>query len=160
MSGDTQLQEQLNQLLDQYDEKLRLGLNVSPIDSFTQYCSLSKDELDKMSPETCEEIAIELTQYSIFIQRELNRERSRLNWCEAYIYNIASKYWEDYDKYLKAEIKIPLIAKENPTLQKLLSLKAKLTSLIVNLDHIPMLIKGYADKFENYARIKKWTTTN
>ena len=160
MNGAEKLEEQLNQLLDQYDEKLRLGINVSPIDSMSKYCSLSQDELDKMAPETCQEISLELIQYSIFLQRELNRERARLNWCESYIYSIASKYWEDYDKYLKAEIKIPMIAKENPVLNSLLELKAKLSSMIMGLDHIPTIVKGYADKFENYARIKRWTSTN
>jgi hypothetical protein len=159
-NGTEELERRLNQLLDDYDNRLRLGVSASPISSFEQYSTLSKDELDKYSPENCDEAALELMQYSIFLQREINRERARLNWCDAYIHNAIASQWNSYDKYIPKEIRIPMIADENPVLKTVLRLKAKITSLINSTDNLPHLVKHYADLFSGYARSKRWTSTS
>lgn len=150
----------MNRLLDEYDNRLRLGVSASPIATFEKYSTLSKDELDKFSPESCDEAALELMQYSIFLQREINRERARMNWCETYINHAVAPHWDKYDKYLPKEVKIPIIADENPLLKNVLRLRAKVAAVINSTEHLPTLVKHYADLFSGYARSKRWTSTN
>jgi len=148
----------LDIILNEYSDHLKLKGNASPIESFEMYSSMSRDQLDKLDAETCYEISMELLQYSIFLQREINREQSRINWCDAYISNVVSKHWNNYDKYMPKDIKVAAISEEYPNLKKALSIKSKAECLIKSVEHLPNLIKNYSDLFSNYGKVKSWKT--
>ena len=73
-------------ILDEYESSISLpkysnqyGVSEQEIN---QYLSMSRDEIEKLTPEDCAQIAYRLAQFAFHIQRTLNREIARLNWSE------------------------------------------------------------------------------
>jgi len=80
--------EELNtwdKLLDEYEQHIGLSqyqTNSLPEDELNKYLTMSRDELEKLTPEDCYQIAYRLAQFSFHIQRTINREIARYNWAE------------------------------------------------------------------------------
>jgi hypothetical protein len=97
--------EQVNEwdrVLDEYEQGLGLGLYKSDIFSETElngYFQMSRDELEKTTPEVCGEIAYRLGQFAFHMQRSLNRELSRVNWAEETIKETIAEEINNYKGY-------------------------------------------------------------
>lgn len=97
--------EQVNEwdrVLDEYKKSIGMG-SYKP-DSFSEeelngYFQMSRDELEKTTPETCGEIAYRLGQFAFHIQRSINREISRLNWADETIKEIIADEINNYKGY-------------------------------------------------------------
>ena len=78
--------EQWDSVLDEYESHLGMG-SYSKIVGFDEeelnkYFTMSRDTIEKQTPEDCAQIAYRLGQYAFFIQRTVNREIARHNWAE------------------------------------------------------------------------------
>jgi len=97
--------EQVNEwdrVLDEYEQGLGLGAYKSDIFSETElngYFQMSRDELEKTTPEVCGEIAYRLGQFAFHMQRSLNRELSRVNWAEETIKETIAEEINNYKGY-------------------------------------------------------------
>lgn len=97
--------EQVNEwdkVLDDYEKSLGLGFYKS--DAFSDeelnyYFQMTRDEIEKTTPEVCGEIAYRLGQFAFHIQRSLNRELSRLNWAEETIKETIAEEINNYKGY-------------------------------------------------------------
>ena len=89
-------------LLDQYEQNLGLPLYSEALFSdqeLQHYLSMSRDVLEKLTPEQCGEIAYRLGQFSFHIQRTINRENARFNWAEETIKEIIANDINNYKGY-------------------------------------------------------------
>lgn len=71
-------------LLDQYESKVGLPTlqEAKLTDEVQGYLSLTRDEMDKLSPEDCAEIGTRLEQAAFHIQRFLNKEVGHVTWAK------------------------------------------------------------------------------
>lgn len=97
--------EQVNEwdrVLDEYESSIGLGTYRSDIFSESElnsYFQMSRDELEKTTPEVCGEIAYRLGQFAFHVQRSLNRELSRLNWADETIKETIAEEINNYKGY-------------------------------------------------------------
>jgi hypothetical protein len=97
--------EQVNEwdrVLDEYEKSIGLSLykpDVLSEKELNGYLEMTRDELEKTTPEMCGEIAYRLGQFSFHIQRSINREVSRLNWAEETIKEIIADEINNYKGY-------------------------------------------------------------
>jgi hypothetical protein len=91
-----------DKILDEYENTLGLGTyqtNAFQEEELGKYLSMTRDELEKTTPDVCGEIAYRLGQFSFYIQRSINREISRVNWADESIKETISDEINSYKGY-------------------------------------------------------------
>lgn len=91
-----------DKVLDEYENGLGLNLyrpDALPEAELNQYLYMSRDELEKLTPEMCGEISYRLGQFAFHIQRSINREISRTNWADESIKETIADQINDYKGY-------------------------------------------------------------
>tara|TARA_R110000824_G_scaffold327224_2_gene514138 strand:+ start:3202 stop:3666 length:465 start_codon:yes stop_codon:yes gene_type:complete len=112
-----------------------------PKEEIQKYLTMSREELKGLNIEDCAEISCRLAQYSIYVQRLMNIERGILKWAEHKILEAVSVESQQYDKFIKHEVKVRLIAKENSHVQRLLDLINYATQTSTRLEYFAGDIK-------------------
>ena len=77
--------EYWDKILDEYENSIGLpsnNSNTETSDELNQYLTMSRDVIERLTPEDCAQISYRLGQMSFHIQRTLNREIARHNWAE------------------------------------------------------------------------------
>lgn len=72
-------------ILDEYEKSIGLPKyhgDVLPEQELNEYLTMTRDMLEKLSPEDCAQISYRLGQFSFHIQRTINRELARYNWAD------------------------------------------------------------------------------
>jgi len=74
--------DKLDRVLDEYEASLGLPIFNSEFHDNTaqNYLQLSRDQIEKLTPEQCGEAALLLSSLAFHIQRNYNREIARINW--------------------------------------------------------------------------------
>ena len=95
--------EEWDRILDEYEKSIGLG-TYSDIHNFTEeelnsYFSMSRDVIEKLTPEDCAQISLRLAQYALFLQRTINREIARHNWAEESIKESIADEINNYKGY-------------------------------------------------------------
>lgn len=97
--------EQVNywdSILDEYENSIGLSkYNNIAFDEneLNTYLVMSRDQIEKLTPEDCTQIAYRLGQFSFHIQRTLNRELARYNWADEHIKEIIADEINNYKGY-------------------------------------------------------------
>jgi len=89
-------------ILDEYEQSIGLPAyknDALPSDELNNYLTMSRDTLEKLSPEDCAQIAYRLSQFSFHIQRTLNRELARYNWADSAINDTIADEINNYKGY-------------------------------------------------------------
>lgn len=89
-------------ILDEYEKSLGLSSYNPTLLSETElnsYLSMSRDEIEKLSPEDCAQISYRLAQFAFHIQRTINREIARYNWAEESIKETIADEINSYKGY-------------------------------------------------------------
>tara|TARA_B100002019_G_scaffold30951_2_gene24982 strand:- start:2016 stop:2507 length:492 start_codon:yes stop_codon:yes gene_type:complete len=77
--------EYWDKILDQYENSIGLpayNRDSLPEKELNQYLSMNRDELEKLTPQDCGQIAYRISQFVFHLQRTINREIARHNWAE------------------------------------------------------------------------------
>lgn len=95
--------EEWDRVLDEYEQSIGLG-KYNDLHGFTNeelngYFTMSRDMIEKSTPEDCAQISMRLAQYAFFIQRTLNREIARYNWAEESIKEVIADELNNYKGY-------------------------------------------------------------
>lgn len=100
--------ENLQKKLDDYENSMGLVEVQKPI-GIEGYLNLSSQELQEMSAEEVGEAAFILAQYSMYIQKEYNRQNAVKNWAQAcqnaIIAKIIDNYGNEYTKFDEKSMK-------------------------------------------------------
>ena len=89
-------------ILDDYEKSISLPSYASSIlqeEELNNYLTMDRDQLEKLSPEDCAQIAYRLAQFSFHIQRTINRETARHNWAEETIKETIADEINNYKGY-------------------------------------------------------------
>lgn len=136
--------EQLDKILDEYNSNNKVGAAFSS-GEVSEYLNMTRDQIESMSREDRCTASIQLSQYAIYLQRLVNREKARLSWSNAIINKLGAAHWEQFDKFLSYEIKIAKISKEYDLMDKSIKIRNHAQIRIDELDSVANLIKHLSD---------------
>lgn len=86
-------------ILDEYENNIGLATyaaNSLQSEELNKYLTMSRDELEKITPEDCGQMAYRLGQFAFHVQRTINREIARYNWADE---NIKECIADDINNY-------------------------------------------------------------
>lgn len=91
-----------DKILDEYEHSLGISQyasNSMPENELNDYITMSRDRIEKLTPEDCAQIAYRLAQFSFHIQRTINREIARFNWADETIKETIADEVNNYKGY-------------------------------------------------------------
>lgn len=124
-----------------------------------KYLELPPDQLNKLSADECAEGAYLLTQYSEYLQREVNKQQNILDWANRNIDMLVLPVINNYgDSYVKFEQKKASAILENPRAKDLFVISGKAQNHLTALKDLPYKIDRRADRLAalNVTRRKKY----
>lgn len=146
-----------DKILDDYEQSISLpAYSISGSVSETEinsYFSMTRDEIEKLSPEDCAQIAYRLSQFCFHIQRTLNREIARHNWAEETIKDIIADEINNYKGYGYIEKSLQAI-KHNEKANSLNGIKKYAKQRIDRLSYMANAIKNLSDIMLNVQKTK------
>lgn len=151
--------EELNEwdtILDDYENSLGLprynpvGMSDSELNDYLQ---MSRDQLEKLTPEDCAQISYRLGQFSFHIQRTINRELARHNWADETIKEVISDEVNNYKGYGYIEKSYQAI-KHNEKAQSLNKIKKYAKQRSDRLSYLANGIKNLSDILLSIQKIK------
>lgn len=89
-------------ILDEYENSIGLPKYASSSmseDELNRYLTMNRDEVEKLTPEDCGQIAYRLGQFSFHTQRTINREQARYDWADDTIKSIIADEINSYKGY-------------------------------------------------------------
>ena len=94
--------DEWDRVLDEYESSI--GLNTYASNTFVEeelnsYLIMTRDQVEKLTPEDCAQISYRLAQFAFHIQRTLNRELARYNWAEETIKEVIADEINNYKGY-------------------------------------------------------------
>jgi len=148
--------EYVDKVLDEYEKSCGLPPCKSPgtEDELNTYLTMNRDEMEKLTPENCAEISARLAQFAFYLQRLHNREKARQIWAHQQLTEIVAKDMSNYDKYMKFDIKVASIIKENSyasSLQKIITYAEQRTQ---RLELMALSMKNLSDSVSNVRQAK------
>lgn len=146
-----------DKILDEYEQSISMpsynSIGGVPETEINSYLSMSRDELEKLSPEDCAQVAYRLAQFSFHIQRTLNREIARHNWSEETIKDIIADEINNYKGYGYIEKSLQAI-KHNDKASSLNSIKKYAKQRMDRLSYIANSLKNLSDIMLNIQKTK------
>lgn len=134
-------------ILDEYEHSIGLSKYSASTMSeaeLTNYTIMSRDEIEKLSPEDCAQIAYRLSQFAFHIQRTLNREIARHNWADESIKETIADEVNSYKGYGYVE-KSGQAIKHNEKASALNSIKKYAKQRMDRLSYLANNIKNLSD---------------
>lgn len=144
-------------ILDEYESGIGLG-KYSDAHNFieeelNEYFTMSRDSIEKLTPEDCAQISYRLAQYAFFLQRTLNREIARHNWAEENIKETIADEINNYKGYGFLEKSLQAI-KHNDKATSLSKIKKYAQQRIDRLSYLGNSIKNLSDIMLSVQRTK------
>lgn len=148
--------ENLDKILDEYEQKIGLPqLKESTYSDIEDYLNMSRDELEKLTPEACGEIQYRLKAYSVYLGRIYNKEIARVNWAENLIYSVVAKDIGQYSGYGGAKIQLAQAIKGNEYAAELERIRIYAQQRANRLNFVATSIRDLADTLRGIAYDKK-----
>jgi hypothetical protein len=148
--------EYWDNILDDYENSIGLprysssGMSESELNN---YLVMTRDEVEKLTPEDCGNIAYRLGQFSFHVQRTINREQARLDWSEDLIKNTIAEEINNYKGYGYLEKSIQAI-KNNSKAASLDKIKRYAKQRIDRLSYIANSLNNLSNILMNIQRNK------
>lgn len=148
--------EEVNKALDEYENKIGLPALAPPgaEEELNRYLNMNRDELRTLSQVECGEIAYRLAQFSLYVQRLINKEKARRTWAGNIAKQTIAPLLSSYDKYTKYSVKVDLISRENSTLTKLRNIMRYARQRIQRLEFVSNGIRFMAETLTDLRRAK------
>lgn len=140
--------EEWDKILDEYESSIGLG-KYSDVHNFTEselsnYFTMSRDSVEKLTPEDCAQISYRLAQYAFFLQRTLNREIARHNWAEETMKETIADEINNYKGYGFVEKSLQAI-KHNEKASALNRIKKYAKQRMDRLSYLANSVKNLSD---------------
>lgn len=134
-------------ILDEYEKSIGLPQYANesmPASEINEYLTMSRDTIEKLTPEDCSQIAYRLSQFAFHTQRTLNRELARYNWAEEAIKDCIADELNNYKGYGYIE-KAAQAIKHNERASKLYKIKNYAKQRADRLSYLSGNIKNLSD---------------
>lgn len=100
--------------LDEYEGRISLLFPKCQPIVIEQALNLTDSDIAMMDEEECGIKAHALAQYSLYLQKELNRNNIRINWAKEKLNALLGQKYDSYgDKYTKYEAKLAMLCADN-----------------------------------------------
>jgi len=140
--------DEWDKILDEYENTIGLGkyTNIHGFneDELNQYFTMSRDAIEKLTPEDCAQISYRLAQYAFFLQRTLNREIARHNWSEETTKEVIADEINNYKGYGFVEKSLQAI-KHNEKATALNKIKKYAKQRMDRLSYLANSVKNLSD---------------
>lgn len=145
-----------DKILDEYENSIGLPvyntLGINELE-FNNYLNMSRDEIEKLTPEDCGAIALRLNQFSFYTQRTINREQARYDWAEDTIKDIIADEINNYKGYGYIE-KSSQAIKHNDRASSLEKIKKYAKQRINRLSYLSNSINNMSNTLINIQKLK------
>jgi hypothetical protein len=134
-------------ILDEYEQSIgtpKYSSVLMPETELNDYLTMNRDQLEKLSPEDCAQIAYRLGQFAFHIQRTINREIARYNWAEETIKEVIADEVNNYKGYGYIEKSLQAI-KHNDKAISLNSIKKYAKQRMDRLSYLANNVKHLSD---------------
>lgn len=140
-------------------EKYELSIGLTPIPSdknfpCIKYLYLSQEELAKMTSEQCSEACVLLNSFSFHITRIINKEKTKIRWCNERILSSVANNLGEY-RYFSAEERIALCIKDNDYAKKIKKLAGLIQARIDRIEYLPIRIEKVSESLANLSYAKR-----
>lgn len=129
----------LRSKLDEFDNSMGFPAHIRDSRS-CEYLELTRDSVKKMAPEECAEIAVDLSSYAIYVQRELSREISYLHWVESKINAAVAPYLNEVQGYMSFDQRKMVCILQDEYTKQLEDLRVTLQVKVDALSQLPFQI--------------------
>lgn len=143
-------------ILDEYESSIGLpkyNSNIMSESELNSYLTMSRDEIEKLTPDDCGQIAYRLSQFSFHTQRTINREQARFDWADETIKSIIANELNSYKGYGYLEKSLQAI-KQNEKASGLDKIKKYAQQRINRLSYIATSINNLANILMNIQKNK------
>lgn len=147
--------ENIDNILDEYEKSIGVP-SCRPVEEseLSQYLSMNKDMIEKLSPEDCAIISMRLAQAAFYIQRTQNKEKSRSLWANSELTKLIAVENSNYDKYLRHDLKVATIIKDNSYASSLYEISRYADQRVQRLEFLATSLKNLSDVLINVNRAK------
>ena len=147
------IQERDEQALQYYKGMGLPSLTVSH--EADKYLHMNAQQMRALSRHECGEAAHFLLQECLYVQRQINQSKAKIDWCNAYIDSLICSTLSQFDRYVPKEIKRELAIKNNDTAIELNREVAKNTYDMNLISYVPTYLKSMSDVFLKLQDIKR-----
>lgn len=145
-----------DKILDEYEKSIGLSQynpNAVPEEELESYLTMNRNEIEKVTPDDCIQIAYRLGQFSFHVQRSLNREISRMNWADETIKEVIADEINNYKGYGYIEKSLQAI-KHNDKASALNKIKKYAKQRSDRLQYLANGIKNLSDIMLSVSKTK------
>lgn len=142
---------------DSYVKEFTYSANagVTELDcSLEELFDISESELLKLNSEECIAKSFKISGYAMYIRSQLNENLARLNWCEDSLNRIIAKQYNDFDPYMKYEVRRQAIIDGDSFAYKVEKLRSRLKARVVILEDKLKDIRDMAETIKELGRRK------
>ncbi len=137
--------EYWDKILDEYENSIGFNpYNNVFQHNMEQYFSMTRDDIESMSPEDCAQVSYVLDNFAFHIQRSINREIARVNWAEDSIKEVIADEINNYKGYGYIEKSLQAI-KHNDKASSLNKIKKYAKQRSDRLSYLANNIKNLSD---------------
>ena len=143
-------------VLDEYESSIGFAPYLDdnmPAQELNEYLTMNRNQLEKLTPDDCGEIAYRLSQFSFHVQRTLNREIARYNWSDEKIKEVIADQLNNYKGYGYVEKSLQAI-KHNEKANSLNPIKRYAKQRMDRLSFIANSLKNLSDIIISIQRSK------
>ena len=150
----TEQLEKLDSILDEYEASLGIPKFSSDFhdDSAKQYLQLSRNQIEKLTPEQCAEAALLLASLSCHLQRSYNREIARVNWADQVMKTAVAGREQQYKGSWESQFNQAI--KEDGYTSKVLTIKRYAQQRADRVTYLSSSVKNISDIFLSVQRSK------
>ena len=146
--------DKIDSVLDEYESSLGLPkFQEGLYDGIGQtYLQLSRDQIEKLTPEQCSEAALLLASLSFHIQRTYNREIARVNWATKTLKSCVSGREQSYKGSWDSQFNQAV--REDGYTSKIADIQRYAQQRADRLNYLSSSIKNVSDVFINVQKSK------
>jgi hypothetical protein len=148
--------EHWDNILDEYENQIgfaRYKSSLLPEAELNHYLTMNRDELEKLTPDDCGQIAYRLSQFSFHVQRTINREQARHDWSEDTIRSVIADEINSYKGYGYLEKSLQAI-KHNDKARSLDKIRKYAKQRIDRLSYLANSINNLSNILLNIQKLK------
>jgi len=144
----------LDSVLDEYECSIGLPKFTDNFhdDSAKKYLQLTRDQIEKLTPDQCSEAALLLSGLAFHLQRSYNREIARINWADKILKSTISGKEQSYRGSWDSQFNQAV--KEDGYATKIADIKRYAQQRADRLTYLSSSIKGMSDIFLSVQRSK------
>jgi hypothetical protein len=148
--------EYWDKILDEYESGIGLTQyrsDILPESELSTYLTMTRDELEKLTPDDCGQIAYRLGQFSFHVQRTVNREQARYDWADDTIKSVIADEINSYKGYGYVEKSLQAI-KHNDRAVSLDKIRKYAKQRINRLSYLANSINNLCNIIINIQKVK------